>query len=33
MDGRAKQPSCPKCKSASTHQVFSPFYPKTIKKS
>ena len=33
MDGRVKQPACPKCKSASTRQVLSPFYAKTIKKS
>lgn len=30
---RAKVPPCPKCKSATTRQVFSAFYAKTIKKS
>ncbi len=27
------RPSCPKCKSKKTAQVFSPFYAKTVKKS
>ena len=30
--GRKKSP-CPKCKSPSVAQVFTPFYAKTVKKS
>lgn len=28
-----RAPACPKCRSRSTHQVLTAFYPKTIKKS
>jgi putative FmdB family regulatory protein len=28
-----KKAACPKCKSASVSQVFTPFYAKTVKKS
>ena len=28
-----KRPACPKCKSRSVEQVYSPFFAKTVRKS